>query len=105
MLEENLSIFSQSQEHRTVYCKNLLAPNTSQALVKVYKTYIKGFDEEMEGGIPQGHVVLISGPPGTMKSSITFNMLYKNALEQGTRGVYVTLEQGKSSIEFQMSRM
>ncbi len=62
------------------------------------KTYIEGFDEKMEGGIPEGHIVLIVGESGTMKSSIAFNILYYNALEEGTRGVYITLEQGREKL-------
>lgn len=73
--------------------------------MRFYRTHIEGFDEALNGGIPEGHVVLISGPPGTMKSSIAYNILWRNALEDGARGVYVTLEQGKPSLEFQMTRM
>src|SRR2546430_7826283 len=43
-------------------------------------------------GIPQGHVILIRGASGTMKSSLAYYVLYHNALE-GTPGLYVTLEQ------------
>ena len=43
------------------------------------RTYIRGFDEQLEGGIPKGHVVLFSGTPGTMKSSVTWNILWHNA--------------------------
>ncbi|HEV8594366.1 MAG TPA: ATPase domain-containing protein [Thermoplasmata archaeon] len=73
--------------------------------MRFYRTFIEGFDEALDGGIPEGHVVLLSGPPGTMKSSIAYNILWRNALDEGLRGVYVTLEQGKPSLEFQMSRM
>ena len=40
------------------------------------RTFIHGFDEKMSGGIPQGHVVLLAGEPGTMKSTIAFNIIY-----------------------------
>src|SRR5881296_2602177 len=57
------------------------------------KTHIHGFDQEvLRGGIPQGHVILIRGASGTMKSSLAYYVLYHNALE-GTPGLYVTLEQ------------
>jgi KaiC/GvpD/RAD55 family RecA-like ATPase len=74
-------------------------------VVRLYKTYIRGFDEEIEGGIPQGHVVLVAGPPGTMKSSLAYSILYNNALHEGVPGVYVTMEQDRESLEFQISRM
>lgn len=62
------------------------------------KTYVKGLDESLGGGIPKGHIVLIAGKPGTMKSSIAFNILYKNADEAAISGAYVTLEQSRDSL-------
>src|SRR2546425_52022 len=45
------------------------------------KTHIRGFDEDvLRGGIPQGHVVLVRGASGTMKSSLAYYVLYHNAL-------------------------
>ncbi len=67
------------------------------------KTHILDLDEQIGGGIPRGHVVLVSGLPGTMKSSIAYNVLYFNARELGTRGLYVSLEQGRDSIVEQMA--
>lgn len=62
------------------------------------KTYIKGLDENLDGGIPEGHVVLLVGQPGTMKSSLAFHMLYHNAKEAGKKGLYISLEQNRASI-------
>ncbi len=73
--------------------------------MRTYKTYIRGFDEEIEGGIPEGHVVLVAGPPGTMKSSLAYSVLYNNALHEGVPGVYVTMEQDRESIEYQLVKM
>jgi len=62
------------------------------------KTHIRGFDDEvLRGGIPQGHVILIRGASGTMKSSLAYYVLYHNALA-GTPGLYVTLEQSAGSL-------
>lgn len=61
------------------------------------KTYIHGFDEALQGGIPKGHVVLISGTSGSMKSSIAFNVLYNEAL-RGQTGLYISLEQSYESL-------
>ena len=62
------------------------------------RTHIRGFDDEvLRGGIPQGHVVLIRGASGTMKSSLAYYVLYHNALE-GTPGLYVTLEQSAGGL-------
>ena len=67
------------------------------------KTYIEGLDEKMQGGIPAGSVVLLVGEPGTMKSSIAFNMLYNNAKADSVNGLYVTLEQGTKSLSRHMA--
>ncbi len=62
------------------------------------KTYIRGFDEDvLRGGIPAGHVVLIRGASGTMKSSLAYYILHHNALG-GVPGLYVTLEQTAGSL-------
>jgi len=67
------------------------------------KTYIEGLDERLQGGIPAGSVILLVGEPGTMKSSVAFNILYNNAKEKGTNCLYVTLEQGSQSLAKHMS--
>jgi KaiC/GvpD/RAD55 family RecA-like ATPase len=68
------------------------------------QTFIKGFDEHLEGGIPKGHVVLVSGTPGTMKSSVCWNMVWNNARGRGLKGLYVSLEQSERSLMDQMTR-
>ena len=59
------------------------------------KTYVHGLDESLGGGIPEGYVVLVSGAPGTMKSSFCYSIAYHNALLKGGKAAYITLEQGK----------
>jgi KaiC/GvpD/RAD55 family RecA-like ATPase len=66
--------------------------------IKRIRTYIEGFDEKLNGGIPQKNVVLIAGEPGTLKSTIAFYILYHNALKENASGVYITLEQSRESI-------
>lgn len=65
--------------------------------MRSFKLYVEGFDDEV-GAVPEGHVVLISGPPGTMKSSLAFNVLYHHGRNDGVQGLYVTLEQGRESL-------
>ncbi|UCF09195.1 MAG: hypothetical protein JSW28_00930, partial [Thermoplasmata archaeon] len=48
-----------------------------------YPTYINGLDKQLEGGIPEEHIVLIAGAAGTMKSSIAYNILYNNVKQNG----------------------
>ncbi|KYK27717.1 MAG: hypothetical protein AYK23_05805 [Candidatus Proteinoplasmatales archaeon SG8-5] len=66
--------------------------------VKRVRTFVKGLDKNMDGGIPEGSMVLIAGQPGTMKSSFAFNILYHNTAKAGLRSVYVSLEQSRDSL-------
>ncbi|MBI4344381.1 MAG: AAA family ATPase [Euryarchaeota archaeon] len=68
------------------------------------KTYIGGMDKHLEGGVPEGSVVLICGTPGTMKSSLAYSILYNNAKE-GRKGIYITLEQDSASLTKQMEKL
>jgi len=67
-------------------------------MVEKVQTYVKGLDASMEGGIPKGHVILVVGQPGTMKSSLTFSILYNNAKHNDLSGVHVSLEQSRQSL-------
>jgi len=69
------------------------------------RTFIHNFDENLQGGIPKGQVVLITGTPGTMKSSLAYSILYHNALQNGIKSVYMTLEQSKDNLMQQMVSM
>ncbi len=67
-------------------------------------TYVMGLDEALGGGIPEGNIVLISGSPGTMKTSLAFSILYHNSLS-GRRGFYITLEERSEDLRATMGRM
>jgi len=69
--------------------------------VKRIKTGVEEFDKIVDGGIPAGSVVLITGTPGSMKSSFAYYVLYENALK-GKKGVYVALQQNEKNIRQQM---
>jgi len=73
-------------------------------MVEKIPTYIEGFDEQLEGGIPKGSIVLLAGSTGTMKSSVAFGMLFNNALK-GRKCLYMSLEQNEKSILRQMGKM
>lgn len=70
---------------------------STKSEIKRVKTYIKGIDDNLEGGIPAGHVTLVAGSAGTMKSSLCFNILYNEALA-GRTGLYISLEQSYASL-------
>jgi KaiC/GvpD/RAD55 family RecA-like ATPase len=75
-----------------------------ESMVKLLKTYIRGFDDEIGGGIPLGHVVLVTGSPGTMKSTMAYSILYNAVKREGMSGMYISLEQSSKSLMFQMVR-
>lgn len=69
------------------------------------KTYIEGFDNALGGGVPVGHTVLVSGTPGTMKSSVCLNLLYNNHKSGGRKSLYISLEETKDSLLTAMNRL
>lgn len=68
-------------------------------------TFVEGLDETMDGGIPWGHLVLIEGAPGTMKSSLAFSILLHNAAREGLHCLYLSLEERASSLLRQMGSL
>jgi len=69
------------------------------------RTFVEGLDETLEGGVPWGHVVLIEGAPGTMKSSLGFSILLQNAARAGLHCLYLSLEERGSSLLKQMGSL
>lgn len=73
-------------------------------MVQFVRTFIKGFDEELDGGIPVGHLVLLSGSPGTLKSTLAYSILYNNVVKNKLSGAYVSLEQSAPSLIFHLTQ-
>ncbi len=69
------------------------------------RTHIDGLDDVLGGGVPRGNVVLLSGLPGTMKSSLSYAVMANGAREDGAKCLYVSLEQTRPSLENQMRAM
>ena len=72
---------------------------------KKIPTYVDGLDETLGGGLPAGHVILVSGLPGTMKSTLSYATPHNSGERRGTKGLYVTLEQTRRSLLAQMDAM
>ena len=66
-------------------------------------TYITGLDERLGGGVPRGHIVLVSGPAGSLKSTLVYRILYHAGLDRGLSGLYLSMEQSRKSLMAQMS--
>jgi circadian clock protein KaiC len=56
------------------------------------RSYISGFDEILNGGLPEGRTTIIEGGPGTGKSVLALEFLYRGALA-GEPGILVTFEE------------
>ncbi len=72
---------------------------------KKIRTYIANFDEHLEGGIPEGHIILILGSTGTMKSSLAYSILYNNANRDNLIGLYLAIKEDKDNLNYQLKKL
>ena len=68
------------------------------------KTHVEGFDESLGGGIPRGSIVLVAGTPGTMKTALTFSILYEN-VKAGSKALYISLEESQEDLRASMTEL
>lgn len=61
------------------------------------KTGIEGLDKALNGGFPEGSLVLISGGAGTGKSTLCLQFLV-NGAKVGEKGLYVSTEQTQEEL-------
>ena len=54
-------------------------------------------DSVLSGGFPRGSLILISGNPGTGKTTLTAGFLYAGAKDGAENGIYVSFCEGKKS--------
>lgn len=64
------------------------------------KTGIKGFDELVEGGLPEKSIILLTGTPGTGKTIFALEYLYRGVL-QGEKGIYISFEEPEENLKRQ----
>jgi len=72
--------------------------------LKRIATGIKGLDELMEGGFPEGRTILVSGACGTGKTILSMQYLYNGAKMFSEPGVYVTLDERPDLIRQDVTR-
>ncbi len=76
------------------------ALKTTSRTVERTKSGIPGLDSLMNGGIPKGNLVVLSGDPGSGKTVMCWQFLNEGAVNQGENGVYISLEETIDSIIF-----
>jgi KaiC/GvpD/RAD55 family RecA-like ATPase len=62
------------------------------------KTGIPGFDELVEGGIPNGSFVVVTGGPGTGKTILGLQFLENGINQYKEKGIFISVEQSKPEI-------
>ena len=67
-------------------------PETADASIPKIATGVRGLDRILEGGLPRGRTILLSGGPGTGKTALAMEVLYRGALA-GEPGVFVSFEE------------
>jgi len=67
-------------------------------------TGIPGIDEIIEGGLPRGRVVLVTGKAGSGKTTFGIQFLYNGATKYGDNGIFVTLQEELSDVVSDMAR-
>ncbi len=65
-------------------------------------TGISGLDELVGGGLPKGRVILVIGGPGTGKTIMCSQFLYKGIYESKENGIFVSLDEGKDHFYSEM---
>ena len=66
--------------------------------MKRVSTGVPGLDEIMGGGIPENHLVLVSGTCGTGKTTLCAQYIY-DGLKKGENGVFLSFEEQPESIK------
>ncbi len=63
-------------------------------------TTIPGIDRLLEGGFPEGSCILLSGEPGTGKTVLGLEYLYKGATKEGEPGMLIQAEDFETSLDW-----
>jgi KaiC/GvpD/RAD55 family RecA-like ATPase len=73
-------------------------------LSKKISTGINGLDELVGGGFPEGRTILVVGGPGSGKTILCSQFLYKGIYENQENAVFVSLDESKDSFYSEMQQ-
>ena len=71
--------------------------------VRRLRTGIEGFDKLVEGGIPEGFFIAVTGEPGCGKTIFAIHFIHQGVLDND-KSIYVTTEESRESIIKQASQ-
>lgn len=66
--------------------------------MKLLSTGVQGLDEQLNGGVPERHMIAVIGGMGTGKTTIALQFLV-SGLKNGEKAVYMSLEEQESEIK------
>lgn len=69
------------------------------------RTSIEGLDKMLRGGLLPGRTVLLSGPCGSGKTTLSMQFVCNGALRHNEKSLYVTLEEKKEKILSDMTKL
>ena len=72
--------------------KDKIDPQSINRFIKRVNVGIVGVDELIEGGIPEGFIVVVTGPPGTGKTTFSLQYLMEG-LKKDERCIYFSFEE------------
>src|SRR3989338_3979840 len=67
-------------------------------VVERIKSGIPGLDEMMDGGMPKGNLIVLSGDPGSGKTVLCWQFLYDGVTKYDEPGIYVSLEEPEETV-------
>ena len=65
-------------------------------------TGVEGLDELVGGGFPRGRIILVLGGPGSGKTILASQFLYKGISQYGENGIFVSLDESKNNYYSEM---
>lgn len=68
------------------------------------KTGVNGLDNVISGGLPKGTITLVSGPPGSGKTILCCQFLYKG-FEEGDKCLFLTLDKKAEGVLNQIKEL
>jgi len=71
--------------------------------IRRLRTGVEGIDRLIQGGIPEGFFVAVTGEPGCGKTIFSIHFIYQGVID-GDKSIYVTTEESRESIIRQASQ-